>query len=84
MKRVEFVEFTHDFYVRAFKTGDHVTRREFAEANNLPYTTVVYNLEQAVKAGKLKKQKWLFNGQPTWFYGLPSTMEQLALRGGQS
>lgn len=81
---IEFVENAHDFYVRAFKPGEYFTRREIAETNKLAYTTVVYNLEKAVSKGKLAKHKYLVNGQPTWIYGLPDTMQQLALRGGQS
>lgn len=80
MKKIEFVHNSHDFYVRAFKEGDYFTRREVAETNNIPYTTVVYNLEAAVKAGKLVKQKYLVGGQPTWIYGLPATMQRVAIQ----
>lgn len=77
---IELVERTHDFYVGAFNDGQWFTRRQFSEANNIPYTTVVYNLDQAVKHGKLIRHKYLVKGQPTWIYGLPETMQKLALR----
>ena len=81
-KRIEFVSRTWEFYVRAFSPGQWYTRREVAETNDLAYTTVVYNLEQAVKAGALVKHQYLVNGQPTWVYGLPETMRQLAVSNG--
>jgi len=80
--RIELVSRSWEFYVRAFNQGDWFTRREVSETNGLPYTTVVYNLEQAVKAGALVKQKYLVGGQPTWVYGLPATMEKLAVSNG--
>lgn len=80
--KIELVSRTWEFYVGAFNPGDWYTRREVAETNGLPYTTVVYNLEQAVKAGALTKHKYLVNGQPTWVYGLPETMVRLAVSNG--
>lgn len=77
---LELVSRAWEFYVKAFKPGDWYTRRDVCETNGLPYTTVVYNLEQAVNAGALVKHKYLVNGQPTWVYGLPETMKRLAVQ----
>lgn len=74
---IEEVSRVYEMYVNAFGVGDLFTRQDFVRGNKLPYSTVVYNLECAVKAGKLNRQKRVVGTRPTWVYGLPETLPRL-------
>lgn len=72
-------QYAYEAYLEAFRVGELYTRYDFVEANGVPYTTVTYNLERAVKDGKLHRQKRIVGRSPMWVYGLPETLPKVGL-----
>ena len=64
-------------YVRVVGEGDILSRADFQELMAASYSTVVYHVERAVKAGLLNKQYGFISLQPGWLYALPATMPRL-------
>lgn len=64
-------------YPLAIGAGQILSRNDFVEVMQKSYSTVVYHLERAVKAGLLNKQYGYIVEQPGWLYALPETMPRL-------
>lgn len=65
------------FYTGAIGEGEVVSRSDMAKRMGVHYSTAMYHLERAVKAGELNKAVVWVGNQTGWGYALPATMPRL-------
>lgn len=64
-------------YVARIGVGRLVSRLQMARMMDCSYCTAVYNLERAVREGRLHKVVGFVGNQTGWLYCLPETQERL-------